>query len=202
MRCSVHSVSTGIFGSMLGDERLTTRSCLEPGLSQETSTSLGSSSLPKPGTWSVPSRSVRVTIPPRFFTPTVTLASGTVAPLVSRTKPKYEGPSSSLLSSSSPKPAPPAHAAIERAQVIASTAPTARAPPRTGNCIQPSWDGVAAHPAAVSRRDSLACKIGREIVRQDGQRPNRDDTHPSGPQPLVPLGGREKADRRRHHQRR
>lgn len=28
IRCSVHSVSIGIFGSVLGDERLTTRACL------------------------------------------------------------------------------------------------------------------------------------------------------------------------------
>jgi hypothetical protein len=66
------------------------------------------------------------------------------------------------LSSSSPKPAPPAHAAIERAQVIASTAPIIRPTHRTGNCIQSSLDGVAPHPAAVTVR-YVSVQIGPEI---------------------------------------
>src|SRR5215468_9389072 len=51
--------------------------------------------------------------------------------------------------------------------------------------LHPVLLGWPCHPA-VSRRDMLACKIGPEIVRQDGER-NRDDTHPFGPQPLVLL---------------
>src|SRR6516162_1568280 len=68
--------------------------------------------------------------------------------------------------------------------------------------LHPVLLGWRCSTSAVGRRDMLARKIGREIVRQDGERPNRDDTYPSGPQPLIPHGGREKADRRRHHQRR
>src|SRR5262249_48511166 len=49
--------------------------------------------------------------------------------------------------------------------------------------LHPVLLGWRCRASAVSRRNMLACKIGGEIVRQDGQRPNRDDIHPSGPQP-------------------
>src|SRR5439155_24822349 len=59
--------------------------------------------------------------PPRSFTATVTLVPGMVAPLASLRKPKYGGPSSAESSSSSPNPAPPAHATVARMQVMPTT---------------------------------------------------------------------------------
>src|SRR5262249_59423827 len=95
----------------------------------------------------------------------------------------------------SPKPEPPAHAASETAQLIARTAPAIRQPRRTAEFIQVSPSAFAFSLAAP--RDSLAGKIRSEVVRQHGKRPNRDDHDPSRPQPLVPSGGPEKADRPR-----
>src|SRR6478609_4962118 len=49
-------------------------------------------------------------------------------------------------------------------------------------------------PSPGRRRDILAGKERRQIVCQDGKCPDRNEPCPPRPQPLLPSGGREKAD--------
>src|SRR5580658_8762266 len=111
---------------------------------------------------------VRVTSAPPAFTVAVTLASGTGDPLSSRTKPKKYGPWSPLLSSSSPKLAPPACAGARTANVQTTIKAIRRL-------------------ARSTVIPGLPCEVTAEQMGDSRDRANRHQPGQTGPQPAAEI---------------